>query len=73
MWYGQPAKPKQMTHPKLGKPALQKEATHVTTADLRCLIIQVHLTIDVEERPNGIDTRKEINEMLECKGVPQYF
>ena len=69
----QPAKPKQMIHTKLGKPALQKEATHATTADLRCLIIQVNLTIDVEERPNGIDTRKEINEMLEHKGIPQYF
>ncbi len=37
------------------------------------MIIQVHPSISAEERPNGIDTRKKINKMLEKKGIPQFF
>ncbi len=43
------------------------------TADPQCLIIQVHPPILAEERANGIEVRKKINEMLDKKGVLQFF
>ncbi len=42
-------------------------------ADPRCLIIQVNLPINNEEKPNRIEVRTKINEMLDRKGVPQFF
>ncbi len=42
-------------------------------ADPRCLIIQVQPPILAKERPNGIEVRKKINEMLDKKGIPQFF
>ncbi len=69
----QPTKPRQTSHPKPGKPMLQKPTPQGTSTDSQCLIIQVHPSISMDERPNGIDTRRKINEMLERKEVPQYF
>ena len=41
------------------------------TADPHCLIIQVHPPITANERPNGIETRTKINNLLAKKGVAQ--
>src|SRR5258708_34581542 len=43
------------------------------TADPQCLTIQVHPPILAEERANGIEVRKKINEMRDKKGVLQFF
>src|SRR6266436_1309164 len=43
------------------------------TVDPQSLIIQVHPPILAEERANGIEVRKKINEMLDKKGVLQFF
>ena len=50
-----------------------KDLNNTPTADLKCLIIQVHPPITAEERPNGMDTRTKINEMLDKTSAPQYF
>ncbi len=42
-------------------------------ADPQCLIIQVSPPIAATERPNGIEIRNCINNMLNKKQVPQYF
>src|SRR5258708_18549629 len=49
--------------------------TQEPMADPHCLIIQVQPPILAEERPNRIEVRKKINEneMLDKKGVPQFF
>src|SRR5258708_5241543 len=69
----QPTKPRQTSHPKPGKPMLQKPTPQGTSTDSQCLIIQVHPSISMDERPNGIDTRRKINEMLEMNEAPQDF
>src|SRR5258708_10610714 len=62
-----PAQPKHTTSktPQMKNPE--------KTADLQCLIIQVSPPIPATERPNGIDTRNQINDMLDQKQTPQYF
>ncbi len=42
-------------------------------ANPQCLIIQVSPPIPATERPNGIDTRNRINNMLNQKQIPEYF
>ncbi len=55
------------------KPTQTHTTTQEPTADPWCLIIQVHPPIIAKERPNGIETRKKINKMLDKKGIPQFF
>src|SRR5258708_11324954 len=55
------------------KPTQTSTTTQEPTADPWCLIIQVHPPIIAKERHNGIETRKKINEVLDKKGVPQFF
>ncbi len=43
------------------------------TANPHYIIIQVHHPISVEDRPNGIETRRKINDMLDRKDVPNFF
>ena len=38
-----------------------------------CTVHDIHPPITPEERPNGVDTRMKINEMLDKNGAPQYF
>ena len=52
---------------------LNKPQNDQLTMDPKCIIIQVHPPITAEERPNGVDTRAKINEMLDKTGAPQYF
>ena len=61
----QPAqKQRSTTHLNLNTPA-------TPSADPRCLIIRVSPPIPNEERPNGLEARTKINELLEKKGAPQ--
>ena len=45
----------------------------VPTADPCCLIIRLNPPIPEEEKPNGIEVRAKINDMLDRKGVPQHL
>src|SRR5258705_1945458 len=68
-----PVKSTQKTSAKPSKPTQTRMTPQEPTADPRCLIIQVQPPILAKEKPNGIVTRKKINEMLDKKGVLQFF
>ncbi len=75
-WATVAAAPAKANQPTTQKPTklLQTHATpQEPMADPRCLIIQVQPPILTEERPNRIEVRKKINEMLDKKGVLQFF
>src|SRR5258708_6392982 len=68
-----PAKANQPTTQKPTKPLQTHTMPQEPMADPCCLIIQVQPPNVAEERPNGIEVRKKINEMLDKKGVLQFF
>ena len=67
------AKPIQQPAHKTTKTTQPSGTTQDPSADPCCLIIQIQPPIPTEERPNRIEVRKKINDMLDQKGVPQFF
>ena len=67
------SKANQSTTQKPTKPLQTHVMPQQSMADPCCLIIQVQPLILTKERPNGIEVRKKINDMLDKKGVPQFF
>jgi hypothetical protein len=49
------------------------ETDHNPTANPHSLIIRVNPPVPLDQRPNGIETRKKINDMLERKNLPHYL
>src|SRR6266478_5042332 len=74
-WAQVAAKAHQKMPTQPAKPPTKETPMHnqERTADPCCLIIQVSPPIPAMERPNGIEVRNQINQMLEEKGMPQYF
>src|SRR5258708_461119 len=68
-----PPKPNQNTNLKQPKPSPTHATPQDPKADPQCLIIQVHPPILAKDRPNGIEARRRINEMLDKKEVPRFF
>ncbi len=70
-----PANPKQHMQSKIRQTQTTTNPGTPTdpTVDLRCLIICMNPPITNEEKLNGIEVRTKINNMLDRKGVLQFF